>query len=30
MVGSKKAVAMAISNDRVARRYGRLAWRLKE
>ncbi len=30
MIGSKKAVAMAVSNDRVARRCSRLAWRLKE
>ena len=29
LIGSKKAIAMAISNNKVAERYSRLAWRLR-
>jgi len=30
LIGSKKAIATAISNNKVARRYSRLAWRLNK
>jgi len=30
LIGSKKAIAMAISNNKVAQRYSRLAWRLQK
>jgi exodeoxyribonuclease V alpha subunit len=30
LVGTKKAIAMAVKNDKVARRYSGLAWRLTE
>jgi exodeoxyribonuclease V alpha subunit len=29
LVGMKRAVAMAVNNDQVARRYTALAWRLQ-